>query len=61
MSILEFDRTIPVRPPTENKKMNPIDQYIGVLKNKVEFLIVIIHLKILIPVGIAIIIVAAVK
>jgi len=52
---------MPVRPPTENKKINPNDHNIGVSKYIHEFLDVVIHLKILIPVGIAITIVAAVK
>jgi hypothetical protein len=61
ISILEFDKIIPVKPPTVNKKMNPKDHNIGV-SNKIKALpIVVTQLKILIPVGIAIIIVAAVK
>jgi hypothetical protein len=52
---------IPVTPPVVNKKMNPIAHSIGV-----EYLIfepcrVANHLNTLIPVGTAIIIVAAVK
>jgi hypothetical protein len=61
ISILEFDRTIPVKPPTVNRKINPNDHNIGVSKKVDEFLTVVTQLKILIPVGIAIIIVAAVK
>ena len=61
MSILELDKMIPVRPPRVNKKINPKDHNIEVSSIIIEFLIVVIHLKILIPVGIAIIIVAAVK
>lgn len=61
MSILEFDKTIPVSPPTVNRKMNPIDHSIGISNLINDFLIVVIHLKILIPVGMAMIIVAAVK
>lgn len=61
ISILEFERIIPVSPPTVNKKMKPNDHSIGVSKKLKEFLTVVIHLKILIPVGIAMIIVAAVK
>jgi len=62
ISIEEFDRTIPVSPPKVNKKINPNDQIkeIGILfidpPNNVAT-----QLKTLIPVGIAIIIVAAVK
>lgn len=61
MSILEFDKTIPVRPPIENRKMNPNDHRNGIFIVMNEVLMVVIQLKILIPVGIAIIIVAAVK
>lgn len=61
MSIDEFDRITPVSPPIVNKKINPRDQSMGVSRIKWDPLIVVIHLKILIPVGIAIIIVAAVK
>jgi hypothetical protein len=61
MSILELDKTIPVNPPTVNRKINPSDQSIGVSNIIKDFLTVVIQLKILIPVGIAIIIVAAVK
>jgi len=61
MSIEEFDNTIPVNPPTVNKKRNPIVHNIG--GNILILLpyIVASQLKILIPVGTAIIIVAAVK
>ena len=57
----EFARTTPVNPPTVNKKIKPnahrLEGVIGIqLPWKVP-----IHLKILIPVGIAIIIVAVVK
>jgi len=57
----EFAKIIPVTPPVVNKKMNPIAHSIGV-----EYLIfvpcrVASHLNTLIPVGTAIIIVAAVK
>jgi hypothetical protein len=61
MSIDELAKIIPVNPPKVNRKMNPKVQYIG------ESIImwdpdnVANQLKILIPVGIAIIIVAAVK
>lgn len=61
MSIEELAKITPVRPPIVNKKMNPKDH------RRVESNLiwdperVAIHLKILIPVGIAISIVAAVK
>jgi len=59
--IPEFDKTIPVNPPTVNKKIKPIVNNIGV-SNRIEPPHkVAIQLNILIPVGIAIIIVAAVK
>lgn len=61
MSIPEFDRIIPVKPPKVNKKMNPFANSIGVFKTILPPNIVAIQLKILIPVGTAIIIVAAVK
>jgi hypothetical protein len=61
MSIEEFDNTIPVSPPTVNRKINPITHkrftdILNLLPN-----IDLNHLKTLIPVGIAIIIVAEVK
>lgn len=56
-----FDNTTPVNPPNVNRKINPIAQIIGVLNRKLPPYIVPNQLKILIPVGIAIIIVAAVK
>jgi hypothetical protein len=61
MSILELERTIPVRPPTVNKNKNPTvhrregSDLIGVPCREIT------HLKILIPVGTPITIVAAVK
>jgi len=61
MSRQEFEAIIPVKPPIENIIKKPIDQYILILKLIWEFMIVENHLKILIPVGIAIIMVAAVK
>jgi hypothetical protein len=57
----EFDKMIPVRPPRVNKKINPIAKSIGVTNLIDPPHIVAIQLKILIPVGTAIIIVAAVK
>jgi|TARA_X000001036_G_scaffold436645_1_gene480233 hypothetical protein len=61
MSIPEFDKTIPVKPPKVNKKIKPLAKSIGVLKLILPPNIVAIQLKIFIPVGTAIIIVAAVK
>jgi len=61
MSIPEFDRTIPVKPPNVNKKMKPLANNIGVVNTIWPPNIVAIQLKILMPVGTAIIIVAAVK
>lgn len=61
MSIEELAKITPVSPPTVNKKINPIDHNIGDSVFMWDPDIVAIHLKILIPVGIAIIIVAAVK
>jgi hypothetical protein len=61
MSIEEFDKTIPVRPPTVKRKIKPITHkrltdILNLLPN-----IDLNHLNTLIPVGIAIIIVAEVK
>jgi hypothetical protein len=57
----ELARTIPVRPPIENKKTNPIDQSrVGVTASRDPWRVAI-QLKIFTPVGTAIIIVAAVK
>jgi len=61
ISRAELDKIIPVTPPVVNRKINPIAHNIGV-----EYLIfvpwrVASHLNTLIPVGTAIIIVAAVK
>lgn len=61
MSKEELDKTIPVKPPKVNKKINPTHQNIGASQEIEENLIVAIQLKILIPVGTPIIIVAAVK
>lgn len=61
MSIEEFDRMIPVSPPTVNRKTNPIDQYRGVSIEKEVLFIVASHLNTFTPVGIAMIMVAAVK
>jgi len=61
MSIEELARMTPVIPPTENKKTNPIAHSMGESCDVWDPDIVANHLKILMPVGIAIIIVAAVK
>lgn len=61
MSRLELDKTIPVSPPSVNKKIKPRTQKFGAIILKFLPNIVLIQLKTLIPVGIAIIIVAAVK
>jgi hypothetical protein len=61
MSIPEFDNTIPVNPPKVNKKINPFAKSIGVFNTIVPPNIVATQLKILIPVGTEIIIVALVK
>jgi len=61
MSIPAFDKTIPVSPPKVNKEINPLAKSIGVFNEILPPNIVAIQLKILIPVGTAIIIVAAVK
>jgi len=61
MSIDEFDRTIPVKPPKVNKKINPNAQIKeGVIFNHDPWRVVI-HLKTLIPVGTAMTIVTVVK
>jgi len=52
---------MPVKPPTVNKNKNPITHSCTPFKSRKEPLKVEIQLKILIPVGTAIIIVAAVK
>jgi len=54
-------KTIPVKPPIVNKKTKPIAQSIGVSNLKDPPKIVATQLNIFIPVGTAIIIVAAVK
>jgi hypothetical protein len=61
MSIDEFDKTTPVRPPTVNKKTNPKDHNMGVSNDIWAPIRVANQLKTFTPVGIAIIIVAAVK
>lgn len=57
----ELDKTIPVKPPTVNKNTNPNDHIKeGDMMNRTPWKVPS-HLKILIPVGTAIIIVAVVK
>jgi len=57
----ELARITPVNPPTVNKNTNPKAHSIGESDEIWDPIIVAIHLKILIPVGMAMIIVAAVK
>jgi hypothetical protein len=57
----ELANTTPVSPPTVNKKIKPKAQRLEGVKGTHLPWKVPIHLKILIPVGIAIIIVAVVK
>lgn len=61
MSIDEFDSIIPVSPPIVNKKIKPMDHIRGGLLKILAPCRVVIHLKTLIPVGTAMIIVAEVK
>jgi hypothetical protein len=61
ISKLELDKTIPVRPPTVNKKIKPRAHNLEGLNANLAPWYVLTHLKILIPVGTAIIIVAVVK
>src|SRR3546814_8726452 len=61
MSTPPLASTTPVTPPTVNMKMKPSAQSIGVLKLSEPPHMVAIQLKILMPVGTAITIVAAVK
>jgi len=61
MSNDELDRTIPVSPPTVNRKINPRAHSIVEVYLILDPWIVASHLNTLIPVGTAIIIVAAVK
>lgn len=61
MSIEELANIIPVSPPTVNKKTNPKAHKIEVLNLMLEPCKVASQLKILIPVGTAMIIVADVK
>jgi len=61
MSKAEFDKIIPVTPPVVNRKINPMAHNMGVVYWIFVPCIVASQLKTLIPVGTAIIIVAAVK
>lgn len=61
ISSAELDKMIPVTPPVVNRKMNPKDQSIGAVYLILVPCRVASHLNTLIPVGTAIIIVAAVK
>jgi hypothetical protein len=61
MSNDELDKMIPVTPPVVNRKINPMAHNIGVAYLICEPWIVASQLNTLIPVGTAIIIVAAVK
>lgn len=61
MSREEFDRTIPVKPPTVNRKMNPRAHRSGVSHLIFPPWRVANQLNTFTPVGIAIIIVADVK
>jgi len=61
MSIEEFDKITPVRPPTVNRNTKPMAHSIGVSIEIKELFIVASQLKTFTPVGIAIIIVAEVK
>jgi hypothetical protein len=61
MSKVLFLKTIPVTPPTVNKKRKPNTHKVTGVQNIGEPIILATHLKILIPVGTAMIIVALVK
>lgn len=61
ISIDELARTIPVNPPIVNKKTNPIAHINVGVGVRFDSWSVAIQLKIFTPVGIAMIIVAAVK
>jgi hypothetical protein len=61
MSKDELDSIMPVNPPVVNRKINPKAQSIGVSYLILDPCNVANHLNTLIPVGTAIIIVAAVK
>jgi hypothetical protein len=61
MSIDELDKTTPVSPPTVNRNTNPKDHSMGVSNETWLPFRVASHLNTLTPVGIAMIMVAAVK
>lgn len=61
MSMDEFASNTPVRPPTVNKKIKPKAHSMGVSKDTLAPVKVANHLNTFTPVGIAMIIVAAVK
>jgi hypothetical protein len=61
MSRVLLLKTIPVTPPTVNKKRNPNTQRVTGVQNIGDPIILATQLKILIPVGTAIIMVALVK
>jgi hypothetical protein len=61
MSKPALDKIIPVKPPTVNKIINPVANKNGVRIRMIPPHTVAIQLKTLMPVGIAIIIVAAIK
>lgn len=61
MSRDEFDRTIPVRPPDVNRNTKPRAHTMGGEYSTLDPYMVAIQLNTLIPVGTAMIIVAAVK
>ncbi len=61
ISSAELDKMIPVTPPVVNRKINPIAHSIGAVYLMLEPWSVASHLNTLIPVGTAIIMVAAVK
>jgi len=61
MSIEELAKITPVRPPTVNRNTKPNDHNMGVSKEIWDPFRVASHLNTFTPVGMAIIIVAAVK
>ena len=63
MSILELDKTMPVRPPITNRKIKPFAQSRGTLiaLNRLAPYKLANQLKTFTPVGTAIVIVAALK
>lgn len=61
ISIPELDKIIPVNPPNVNRNMKPLAKSIGVFMTIFPPNIVATQLKIFIPVGTAMIMVAAVK